>query len=67
MDITASRISLEHPLVGVEEWLDISGNFSLLSCFIWLIVVSLWETNLGLQEAKLLFIFNCLLMLILMF
>jgi hypothetical protein len=45
-------------LVVVEEWLDLSGHSSLLSCFDWLVAVcssdSVWETHHGLQERKLL-------------
>jgi len=39
MDIPASLTPSERPLVGMEEWLDVLGHFSLLSCFDWLIVV----------------------------
>jgi hypothetical protein len=33
---SASLTPYEHPLVGVEEWLDLSGHVSLLSYFDWL-------------------------------
>jgi len=38
MDTPSSFIPHEHPLVGMEECLDLLGQFScLLSCFIWLV------------------------------
>jgi len=39
MNIPASLTLCEHLLVGVKEWLDLSGHFSLLSCFDCLVVV----------------------------
>jgi len=37
MDTPSSFIPHEHCLVGVKELIDFSGNFSLLSSFIWLV------------------------------
>jgi len=52
MDTPSSLIPHECPMVGVEEWFNLAGHVSHLSCFDWLVSVSVWDTNLGQQERK---------------
>jgi uncharacterized membrane protein len=55
MGTPSSFILHEHLLVGVEEFLDLMGHFSIL-CLVG--VVCLY---VGLQEIKTALVFNCLL------
>jgi len=47
MDTLSSFISHEHPLVDVQECIDLLYHFSsLLFCFYWLLLLWTWSSSL---------------------